>query len=258
MFNNQTNLKGVREYMAKISCFPLGNADCTLLDLKDGQKLLFDYADMRDPNNQYDPRIDLPKVLRDDLKAAKRDYYDVTAFTHLDNDHICGASEFFYFEHAAKYQSEDRIKIKTLWVPAAAILEDDCEDEAKIIRQEARHRLKEGKGIRVFSRPEKLRGWLAQNGIRLEDRSHLITDAGQIVPGFNTWENGIEFFVHSPFATRLDNGELLDRNTDALAMQATFLEGNRCRANDQSSQKRNATRVACHSHRPPLLVSQPE
>ena len=211
--------------MTKLTFHPLGNADCTRLDLRDGQKLLFDYANMRDPKNQFDRRVDLPKVLRADLAAAKRDNYDVVAFTHLDRDHICGASEFFHFEHAAMYQGSDRIKIQELWVPAAAILEEGTTNESRVIRQEARYRLLEGKGIRVFSRPEKLQEWLSDHGIRLEDRAHLVTDAGQLVPGFDKVSDGVEFFVHSPFASRLDNGEAIDRNIDALVLQATFVEG---------------------------------
>lgn len=185
--------------------------------------MLFDYAATRDPKDKNDKRCDLPTELRVDLKSRERNAYRVVAFTHLDDDHICGSSEFFYLEHADKYQSEDRIRIDELWVPAAAIIEEGCEDEARIIRAEARHRLKEGKGIRVFSRPEKLKDWMKEQGISYEERKHLITDAGQLVPGFSLNDDGVEFFVHSPFASRLDDGELLDRNTDALVMQATFV-----------------------------------
>jgi hypothetical protein len=85
-------------------------------------------------------RIDLPAELHKDLRAAERDYYDVVCYTHLDDDHCCGTGDFFWLEHALKYQGEGRIKIRELWVPAAAILEDGCEDSARIVRQEARHR----------------------------------------------------------------------------------------------------------------------
>lgn len=211
--------------MHKLTFYPLGNADCCLIDLDNGQKILFDYANMRDPQNKDDLRIDLEKALRDDLKAAKRNYFQVVAFTHLDNDHICGASKFFYLEHAQKYQGEDRAKIETLWVPAAAIIEENCEDEAAIIRAEARYRLRKGTGIRVFSRPEKLKDWLQAQGLTLKDREHLITDAGQLIPGYTLAEQKVEFFVHSPFASRLDDGSLVERNTDALVVQATFIYG---------------------------------
>src|SRR5258708_637982 len=96
-----------------LTFYPLGNADCCRIDLTGGEKLLFDYANMRCADDEDDLRSDLPNELREDLKAAKRDYYDVVAFSHLDNDHICGVPEFFYLEHENKYQGDDRIKIKT-------------------------------------------------------------------------------------------------------------------------------------------------
>jgi len=211
---------------AKLTFHPLGNADCTRFDLADGQKMLVDYADVRNPNDQWDRRIDLPNELKADLRAAKRDYYDVVCFTHLDDDHCCGAGDFFWLEHAVKYQGEGRIKIRELWVPAAAILEDGCEDSARIVRQEARHRLKKGAGIRVFSRPAKLKEWLESNGLTLESRAHLITDAGQFVPGFSTsGREQVQFFIHSPFGWRQDANEIIDRNQDSVVFQATFREG---------------------------------
>ncbi|WP_031206055.1 hypothetical protein [Mesorhizobium sp. L2C067A000] len=213
---------------ASMTFHPLGNADCTRFDLADGQKMLIDYADMRNSKDPLDRRIDLPTELRIDLRAARRDFYDVVWFTHLDDDHCCGNGDFFWHEHALKYQGEGRIKIKELWVPAAAILEDGCEDSARIIRQEARHRLKTGKGIRVFSRPKKLKEWLEKNGLTLESRAHLITDAGQLVPGYSIFgPERVEFFIHSPFGHRLNQNEVIDRNQDSLVFQATFLEGTR-------------------------------
>lgn len=208
--------------MPKVTFYPLGNADCYQLDLAGGEKLLIDFADVADPNDQEDRRIALASTLRDDLAAAKRTSYDLVAFTHLDDDHIHGSTDFFYLEHAKKYQDDDRVKIDLLMVPAAAIVEEGLVGEGRIIQQEARHRLKEGKGVRVISRPEKLRGWLAEQNLTLEDRKSLITDAGQLIPEFTRSAHGVEFFAHSPFASR-DNGELIDRNTDSIMLQATFV-----------------------------------
>jgi len=104
----------------RLNIFPLGNADCCRIDLDNGDQILIDYAAMRDPKCEGDLRIDLPSELRKDLDSRKRDYYDVVAFTHLDDDHIRGASDFFYFEHAKKYQEKvngkSRIKVRELWV----------------------------------------------------------------------------------------------------------------------------------------------
>jgi len=213
--------------MHKLTFFPLGNADCTLIDLECGKKVLFDYANTKESDNEDDLRCDLEQELRDDLENDDRDSYDVVAFTHLDEDHYKGATEFFWLDYAKKYQGDDRIKIDTLWVPAAAITETGLDkEEAKIIQKEARHRFKQGTGIRVFSRPDRLKEWCKKNDVDFEARKHLITDAGQLAPEFNLNDDGAEFFVHSPFAKRMDDNEVEDRNQDAIVMHITFLSEN--------------------------------
>lgn len=212
--------------VAQAHFFPLGNADTLRLDLADGRKVLVDYADMRCANDEDDVRCDLPRELRRDLAKARRNYFDAVCITHLDEDHCKGFGEFFWLGHAAKYQDEERIRIRELWVPAAAILEDNLNGDARLVRAEARHRLKEGKGILVFSRPDALKVWMAENGIDFESRKHLLVDAGKLVPGY-TKEGPAqaEFFVHSPFGWRQDENTVIDRNQDSIMMQATFREG---------------------------------
>lgn len=210
--------------MPKLTFFPIGNADCCLIDLKNGKKVLFDYAAMGDPDNDDDKRIDLAGRLRTDLENAKKEKYEVVAITHLDDDHTHGADEFFYFDFAEKHQGDDRIKIDTLWVPAAVITEsrNDLEPGSAALQAEARYRLKNGYGVRVFSRPDALKQWFKDQGIKFEDRRHLITDAGNIAPGLTIAEDGVEFFVHSPFGWRQDQSTVIDRNGDSLVVQATF------------------------------------
>ncbi len=210
--------------MPKLTFYPLGNADTCLIDLANGKKLLFDYSDERDPNNSDDKRIDLPKALRDDLNAVKRDYFDLVAITHLDDDHTCKADEFFYLDNAKKYQGSGRIKIQELWVPANVITEsrNNLEPGAQAIQAEARHRLQKGYGIQVFSRPQKLKKWLEDRGLTIESRSQFITDAGQVAPDFTLAVDGAEFFAHSPFAWRQDDNTVIDRNGDSLVVQLTL------------------------------------
>lgn len=210
---------------ALITVFPLGNADCTRIDLVDGQKLLVDFGNQGDPNDPADLRCDLAAELASDLRKVGRDYFNAVCFTHLDADHCQGASDFFYFEHATKYQGSGRIKMKEMWVPAAAVTEEGLEDCGRVIRQEARYRFRQGKGIKVFSRPDRLKEWCNAAGIDFESRKHLIVDAGTLVPGFS--KGGVEraeFFVHSPFAWRTNENKLEDRNEDSIVFQATFKE----------------------------------
>ena len=178
-----------------INFFPLGNADTLRLDLADGRKVLVDFAAMRNTNDDEDKRCDLPVELRRDLKKAGRDFFDAVCITHIDSDHCKGFGEFFWLKHAAKYQNDGRIKIDELWVPAAAILEENLTGDARLIRTEARHRLREGKGVLVFSRPDALKKWFQDEGLDFEQRKHLIVDAGQLVPGYSkTGSERVEFF----------------------------------------------------------------
>jgi hypothetical protein len=185
--------------------------------------VLFDFCHRQKAEDLDTPEIDLKKRLREELKGAERDDYDVVAFTHADVDHIQGSTDFFELQHAVKYQGNGRIKIQELWVPAAMLLEcatnDQQSDEFIILRQEARHRLLEGKGIRVFSKPVALMDWLTpklrERGESANARDHLFVDAGTIVPGFSLATDGVEFFCHSPFIKHCDDGDII-RNSAAL------------------------------------------
>ena len=208
--------------------YPVGNGDTSQIILKNGKRILFDYRHQKKTEDGAGPEINLQARLKKELDDAGRDYFDVVAFTHGDKDHIVNSTEFFELLHAQKYQGQGRIKIKTLWVPAAMILETatNSEQSAEFViwRQEARHRLKQGKGIRVFSKPEKIKDWLEKAGLALEDRRDLITDAGKIAPEFNIQTDEVEFFCHSPFIKHVDEGEDL-RNEASLIFNVRFRQG---------------------------------
>ena len=201
--------------------YPVGNGDCSQLVLANSKRLLFDFCHRQNAEDEDDARIDLKTALSDELAAAGRNGFDVVGLTHLDDDHIAKSTEFFYLQHAKKYQDDERKHIDELWVPAAAILESGLTGEAAVWRNEARYRLKQGAGIRVFSAPDKLEAWLESEGLTLDSRRHLITDAGQLVPGFTIAQDGVEFFVHSPFAKHADGGTIM-RNESAIILHATF------------------------------------
>ncbi len=203
--------------------YPVGNGDTTQIVLSAGRRVLFDFCHRGKAEDPDTPEIDLKARLKEDLKKAGRDYFDVVAFTHGDLDHIQGSTEFFELLHAKKYQGEGRITIRELWVPAAMVVEetdnDHQSDENTLLRQEARHRLLEGKGIRVFSKPQALADWLEpclkDRGEAGSARDHLFVDAGTIVPGFSLATDGVEFFCHSPFIKHCDDGDII-RNRASL------------------------------------------
>ena len=205
--------------MHTVTFFPIGNADTCLIELDNGRRALFDFADMHDPEDPDDKRCDLEKELRDRMGDDKE--IDVVAFTHLDSDHCYRANDVFWLQHAEKYQDEERLKIKTMWVPATAILEVGVTGQARTLRAEARHRFIEGEGIRVFGHPDALDDFLKERDIDPAKRRNLISDAGTLCPEFNLAADGVEFFVLSPFAEHCED-ETVVRNDSALFMQATF------------------------------------
>lgn len=213
----------------KIVCYPVGNGDSTQVILSNGRRILFDFCHREKAEDSSTPEVDLNARLKEELKKVERDYFDVVAFTHADLDHIQGSTQFFELQHAEKYCGEGRIKIRELWVPAAMLLEeaekDEQQEEFVLLRQEARHRLLEGKDIRIFSRPKALIDWLEEKlkdrGEPVNARNHLFIDAGTIVPGFLLGRDGVEFFCHSPFMKHCEGGDII-RNSAALVFNVRF------------------------------------
>lgn len=209
--------------MTQLKFYPLGNADSTFITFADDRLMLKDYCQCKNPADDSDKRIDLASALKTELRSKGRNDFDVVAFSHCDNDHVCGAEDFFWLDHAQKYQSKERPKIKFLWVPACFILEKGLDGSARVIREEAKHRLLKGSGIRVFGNPGVLDDWLTENKVNPTSRKHLITHAGECVPGFTKDAGSAEIFVHSPFSYRME-GEDVDRNGSCIVLHITFYE----------------------------------
>lgn len=214
----------------KVIFYPVGNGDSSQIILSGGKRILFDFCHRGKGEEDETPEIDLKSHLKKELGEADRDYFDVVAFTHADDDHICGSTEFFELQHAEKYQGDDRIKINELWVSAAMLLEvaerDKQNEEFVILRQEARHRLLEGKEILIFSKPKALMDWLIPKleelGLPSTARDHLFVDAGTLVPGFSLSNDGVELFCHSPFIKHCDDEGDIVRNEAALIFNVRF------------------------------------
>ena len=212
-----------------IHFYPVGNGDTCQIVTANGQRILFDYCHRRCAEDEEDERIDLKARLKSELDDAGRDDFDMVAFTHADLDHIANSTDFFELEHSKAYQGGGRIKIRELWLPAAMLLEDvekgDERAEFALWKKEGRHRLLEGKGIRVFSQPQALMDWLVPKLRERNEgptaRDHLFVDAGTVVNSFDLNRDGIEFFCHSPFIKHCDEGDII-RNDASLVFNVRF------------------------------------
>ena len=194
-----------------ITFFPEGNAECVLLELNNGKRMLMDYANMHSSDSRY---TDLTESLKN------VDTFDVVMFTHPHDDHVKGAADFFYFDHAIKYRTGERAKIKELWISAAFFLDvNPCED-ARVIRQEVRYRLKEcgGEGVKIFAAPGSLTSWLEKNELSTNENDHPIIHAGTLLDSSqHDLGDEISIFVHAPFSEDAEDAD--NRNDPSIVIQ---------------------------------------
>src|SRR5579863_9455302 len=101
-----------KEYSVhQITFYPLGNADSALIKSANNRLLLFDFGAMRG-DQPDDKRCDVAREVSTLLRSQQRTDLDMVAFTHLDDDHVHGAADFFSFDYAAAYQGTGRVKIR--------------------------------------------------------------------------------------------------------------------------------------------------
>lgn len=213
--------------MASIKFYPVGNGDTSQIILDNGRRILMDFRHQKNGEDDKSPVIDLAATLRQELKDADKDHFDVVAFTHADLDHIQNCHEFFELPGAGeKYTGGDRIKIQEIWVPCTMLFEmvkqNQRGDEFEVLRRELRHRFRNGKGIKVFSRSKAMRDWMEEEELSYEDKKHLFVYAGQTVNTFKYEHDQVEFFTHSPFSDSDSTADDVYRNEDALVFQVRF------------------------------------
>ena len=187
--------------------YPLGNAQTMLLTLQNDKRVLFDFANVGtdDPN---DKRI----YLVNEFDGIT--HFDVVLFTHAHEDHIQGASEFFKMEYSRP--NGKGVEIGELWLSSAFITDTKCTcNDARVIRDEARERLKEGCGVKIFGHSKALSKYLKRIEVDENDVQHLIFHAGSNIE--HHLGNEVSFFLHAPFSVDCD--DVTDKNDPSVVMQ---------------------------------------
>jgi hypothetical protein len=134
---------------ARISFFPVGNGDMTLIQLESGRTILIDVNIRAAADDPEDSRPDVAKMLRERLSrdAKGRLYVDVFLLSHPDQDHCSGLRNHFHFGAPAGWsKSEDKIFIREIWsspiVFRRASRDHVLCDDAQAFNTEARRRVK--------------------------------------------------------------------------------------------------------------------
>lgn len=139
---------------AKITCFPVGNGDMTLIELESGRTILID-INVRGAAD--DPDHDTPDVMAMLRSRLKRDskghlYIDVFLLSHPDKDHCTGLEEHFHLGPADEWSEKaNKIFVRELWSSPmvfrrASKLHTLCSD-ASAFNSEARRRVQRFRDI---------------------------------------------------------------------------------------------------------------
>ena len=135
--------------VAKISFFPVGNGDMTLIELESGRKILIDVNVRAAADDADDDTPDVMAMLRDRLTrdADGRLYVDVFLLSHPDKDHCTGLKKHFHLGAPGDWsKTADKIFVREIWsspmVFRRASRDHVLCDDASAFNGEARRRVK--------------------------------------------------------------------------------------------------------------------
>lgn len=239
--NKHYSLGGSNMSDPKITYFPVGNGDTSLIRLSDKTDIIIDcniIQESKDDSEEthYDVRSHLQKVLK--KKDEGPSYVDVFILTHPDHDHCLGFSETFYIGNPSLYSESDKqnglILIDELWFSPRIFSphEEELCDQAKEFRKEAKRRMKLYKdNLAERSNPgNRLRIIGYSDNPELDGLEAITTSAGEYLNLINgSIKSDFTFFVHAPFRKETDS-EWAKRNDTSVVLHAQFTVDNQVRA----------------------------
>ncbi|WP_202593403.1 hypothetical protein [Ferriphaselus sp. R-1] len=130
----------------KITFYPVGNGDMTLLELESGARVLIDINIRQAGEGIRDVAKDLRSNLAIDAKG--RPYVDAMVLSHPDQDHCRGLEEQFHLGPLSDYDDTaetKKIVIREMWsspiIFRRASVNHTLSDDAKAWNKEARRRV---------------------------------------------------------------------------------------------------------------------
>ena len=133
----------------KITLFPVGNGDMTLVRTESGRRILVDINIRAAADDPDDDTPDAAQLLRDRLErdSEGRWYVDVLLVSHPDRDHCTGLRQHFHMGPPGEWSATaDKILIRELWsspmVFRRASRRNVLCDDARAFNAEARRRVR--------------------------------------------------------------------------------------------------------------------
>ncbi|NFE18624.1 hypothetical protein [Clostridium botulinum] len=216
----------------KITFFPVGNGDTTIISLKDDTNILMDCNITKDSNDpDIEERYDIIGHLLEILPKDNSEIPHLDAFilSHPDIDHCRNIVKHFYLGDPESYNDEtdkDKIIIDELWFAPGIFAEEeeDLNEDAKEFKKEAKRRKKlyEDKSVERSNAGNRLRMIGATDNEELEDLKDITTVAGESVNLINAKkQEEFSFFVLGPVKAENDASEV-ERNQCSVILKAEF------------------------------------
>src|SRR5579859_7918323 len=139
---------GAKKVVAKVTFFPAGNGDMTLIKLESGRTILIDVNVRAAADDPDDDTPDVITMLRDRLARDSdgRLYVDAFLLSHPDKDHCTGLKTHFHLGTPDAWSEKaDKIFIREIWSSPmvfrrASRLHTLC-DDARAFNAETRRRV---------------------------------------------------------------------------------------------------------------------
>lgn len=214
---------------AKLTFFPVGNGDMTLIELESGRKILIDMNIRASADDSNDVTPDVAAQLRERLERDDKGrlYVDALLVSHPDKDHCTGLVNHFHLGAADKWSKEaDKIFIRELWsspmVFRRASKNHTLCDDAKAFNQEARRRVnfyKDGNSVddgeRILILGEDENG--KTNG--LESILVRVDEQFTKVNGTYDWSMTVRLLAPLPKEENEETEETLSKNDSSTILQ---------------------------------------
>lgn len=214
----------------KITFFPVGNGDTTLITLKDSTNVLMDCNITKDSSDEnVIERYDIIEYLRETLPKDddSMPHLDVFILSHPDIDHCRSIEKHFYLGDPSKYDKEkDKILIDELWFAPDVFWEEDKDlnESAKAFKKEANRRKKlyEDKKSEKSNPGNRLRMIGSTDNEELGEIKSITTAAGETVNLINgKIQDDFKFFVLGPVKDESDEPDV-ERNKRSIILKAEF------------------------------------
>lgn len=223
---------------AKITFFPVGNGDMTLITLNDPEEttILID-VNIRSAadDEENDDCPDVAKEIRKRLKsdANKRPYVDIFLLSHPDKDHCSGLSTHFHLDILDNYNDdppedeEKKIAIREIWsspmvfrrasknhtlCPDAKAFNTEAKRRVKVFRDRGEKTVEDGDKITILGEDE--------NG-KTDDLTEILVKQGEYFAKIRGQKNEyVKIYLIAPLPGDDDEKEeKLSKNHSSVVLQ---------------------------------------